>query len=114
MLIIGLNNRNPDYHDVYKYNLDTDELKLVLTNDQYASFVINDKLNIVYALIMHQDTGDHEYFDISNVNALKSFLKIPSDDTKTTGIVCFSKKGDKLYYIDSRNRNLAGLFEVNT
>ena len=114
LLMIGLNNRNPNYHDIYQYNLDSGELKLILKNDQYASFVINKKLDIVYASIMYQDSGDVEFFDISNLAQPRSFLKIPSDDISTTDIIGFNRIGDKLYYADSRNRNLAGLFEFNT
>jgi dipeptidyl aminopeptidase/acylaminoacyl peptidase len=114
LLMIGLNNRNPNYHDVYQYNFDSGELKLILQNDKYASFIINEKLDVVYASIMHQDTGDAEFFDISNRAEPKSFLKIPSNDVNTTNIIGFNQKGDKLYYVDSRNRNLAGLFEFNT
>jgi dipeptidyl aminopeptidase/acylaminoacyl peptidase len=114
LLMIGLNNRNPNYHDIYQYNLDSGELKLILKNDQYASFVINKKLDIVYASIMYQDSGDVEFFDISNLAQPRSFLKIPSDDISTTDIIGFNRIGDKLYYADSRSRNLAGLFEFNT
>ena len=114
LLMIGLNNRNPNYHDIYQYNLDSGELKLILKNDQYASFVINKKLDILYASIMYQDSGDVEFFDISNLAQPRSFLKIPSDDISTTDIIGFNRIGDKLYYADSRNRNLAGLFEFNT
>lgn len=114
LLMIGLNNRNPNYHDIYQYNLDSGELKLILKNDQYASFVINKKLDIVYASIMYQDSGNVEFFDISNLAQPRSFLKIPSDDISTTDIIGFNRIGDKLYYADSRNRNLAGLFEFNT
>lgn len=114
LLMIGLNNRNPNYHDIYQYNLDSGELKLILKNDQYASFVINKKLDILYASIMCQDSGDVEFFDISNLAQPRSFLKIPSDDISTTDIIGFNRIGDKLYYADSRNRNLAGLFEFNT
>ncbi len=112
-LIVGLNNRNPEYHDLYKLDLDSNELKLVLTNDKYSGFVINDNLEIIYAAVMKQDTGDTEFFDISNPNEPKSFIQIPSEDTTTTDIIGFNQKGDKLYYVDSRNRNLAGLFEFN-
>ena len=63
---------------------------------------------------MYQDSGDVEFFDISNLAQPRSFLKIPSDDISTTDIIGFNRIGDKLYYADSRNRNLAGLFEFNT
>jgi dipeptidyl aminopeptidase/acylaminoacyl peptidase len=114
LIMIGLNNRNPEYHDIYQYNLDTGELKLILQNDKYLGFIINDELQIIYASTMSQETGDIEIFDISDHNNPKSFMKIPSDDVNTTDILGFNHSGDKLYYVDSRNRNMAGLFELNT
>ncbi len=114
IILIALNNRNPDYHDIYQYHLDTDELKLLLQNDKYSNFVVNNELKIVYASIMAQDTGDVEIFDISNIVAPRSFMKIPSEDSNTTNIIGFNHNADKLYYVDSRNRDMAGLFQYDT
>jgi dipeptidyl aminopeptidase/acylaminoacyl peptidase len=38
------------------------------------------------------------------------FLKISHEDSKTTGIVGFTEKGDKAYFVSSIDRDISGLF----
>jgi hypothetical protein len=45
-LLVGLNNRNPQYHDVHLLDLHSGELSLVLQNDSYAGFLADDTLRL--------------------------------------------------------------------
>jgi len=40
-ILLGLNDRNPEYHDIYRVNITTGERRLVLKNDnRFARFVM--------------------------------------------------------------------------
>lgn len=111
-ILIGLNNRNPQFHDVYRLNILTGEMKLVQANDRFLGFQTDDEYNIRFAMQMTAD-GGMELFTPDGQGGWKSFDKIPMEDTLTTSPVTFDKTGTVLYLIDSRGRNTAALMAVD-
>ena len=49
-ILVGLNNRDPQFHDVHRLNLTTGELELVYENNLYAGFVADDTLTLRMAM----------------------------------------------------------------
>lgn len=111
-ILIGLNNRNPQFHDIYRLNILNGEMKLVQQNDQFLSFQTDDNYHIRYALKMTPD-GGNEIFVPDGKKNWKLFEKIPMEDMLTTFPITFDKSGKVLYMIDSRGRNTAALISTN-
>lgn len=111
-ILIGLNTRNPQYHDIYKINILTGEMAMIQQNDEFAGFRSDDNYNLRFATKMTPD-GGNELFVPDENNGWKSFEKIPMEDMMTTSPIGFDKTGNVLYMIDSRGKNTAALFSVN-
>jgi dipeptidyl aminopeptidase/acylaminoacyl peptidase len=106
-ILIGLNNRNPQYHDIHRLNILTGEMELVQKNDRFAGFQTDDDFRIRYAMQMTADGGS-ELFTPEG-DGWERFDKIPMEDMMTTAPVGFDKAGQILYMIDSRGRDTAAL-----
>ncbi|MBC7361207.1 MAG: S9 family peptidase [Candidatus Aminicenantes bacterium] len=111
-ILIGLNNRNPQFHDLYRLNILTGEMKLVQQNDSFLGFQTDDDYNIRFAAQMTPD-GGLAYFSPDGRGGWKLFDKVPMEDMMTTSPIGFDKTGSVLYMIDSRGRNTAALISVD-
>ncbi|MCZ7583154.1 MAG: hypothetical protein M5R36_07345 [Deltaproteobacteria bacterium] len=111
-ILIGLNDRNAEYHDIYELDLATGERTLVFQNDEFAGFVTDDDLALRFAEKVTPDGGT-EYFRRGADGAWESFLKISQEDSLTTGPAGFDKTGRVLYMMDSRGRDTGALFSWN-
>jgi dipeptidyl aminopeptidase/acylaminoacyl peptidase len=107
-IIIGLNDRDPQFHDVYRMNLNTGDKKLLQKNTEFAGYMIDDDYRIRFAMKFTPD-GANSYLQPDGKDGWKDFLKIPMSDTLTTSPVGFDKTGDILYMKDSRERDTAAL-----
>ena len=47
-ILIGLNNRNPQFHDIHKVDLSTGQMTLVRQNDEYAGFLADWDHNLAF------------------------------------------------------------------
>jgi dipeptidyl aminopeptidase/acylaminoacyl peptidase len=103
-LLVGLNDRDPRFHDLYRINLLTGERKLVQKNPEFQSFVTDSDYRVRLATKMAPD-GGMQLLKPNGKDGWDDFLKIPMADTLTTGPAGFDKTGDILYLIDSRGRN---------
>lgn len=108
-ILIGLNTRNPQYHDIYRINILTGQMTILQQNDQFMSFRTDDNYIIRFAMKMTPDGGS-EIFTPDGKGGWSSFDKISMEDMMTTAPVGFDKSGNTLYMIDSRGRNTAALF----
>lgn len=111
-ILVGLNDRDERYHDVYRVNIETGERTLVEQNDEeFAGYVIDEDFKVRFAQRMTEDGGEQIFQ--KDGDQWKPFDKIPSGDTMTTGLAGFDKTGNILYMTDSRDRNTGALFSVN-
>ncbi len=109
-LLIGLNNRNPQYHDVHLLDLKTGATTEVMRNDAYAGFVADDTLTLRMALRPNPQ-GGQDYFNIvSGKVEEKPFASTGLEDSLTTTPAGFTNDGSLLYWLDSRDRNTAALY----
>jgi len=111
-ILIGLNTRNPQYHDIYKINILNGQMTIAQQNDQFMNFQTDDDYNFRYAMKMTPD-GGNELFNPDGSGGWKSFDKIAMEDMMTTSPVAFDSTGKILYMIDSRGRNTAALMSNN-
>jgi len=111
-MLVSINDRDPQLHDVYRVNLTTGERKLVVQNDEgFVGYVTDDDLNVHFAQKMTPDGGGEIFRKTGD--GWESFTKIPSEDALTTGAVARDKSGKNLYMIDSRGRDTAAMTVVD-
>jgi len=111
-IIIGLNNRDLRFQDLYRLNIITGNLTLIQENNEFLKFYIDDDYRVRLATKRSFD-GGKDIFKQDEYGDWKLFSKIGVTDEKTTGILGFDKTGTLLYMWDSRGRNTAALYTQN-
>lgn len=107
-IIIGLNDRKKEYFDIYNLNIDTGKLSLLYKNDKYLGFNLDNNYNIRFGDYPTSD-GGNQIYEFRDKKELQ-FLKIPFQDSKTTGILDFDEQGEKVYFVSSIDRDTSGLY----
>jgi dipeptidyl aminopeptidase/acylaminoacyl peptidase len=108
-ILVGLNNRDPKWHDVYSLDLATGKLTLVQKNDGYAGFIADEDLKLRIASKPRSDGGTDFYRITNGGIEPKAFGSIGLEDSLTTSPAGFTADGKTLYWLDSRGRNTAAL-----
>jgi len=112
-MVIGLNNRDPKWHDPYLLNTKTGKLtKLADNTAEYDGFTVDDDLRLRFASKSNAD-GSAEIFSLDSDLKPTSFTKIPFEDAQTTGLAGMSTDGKTLYMIETRNRDTGALTAVD-
>ena len=110
--LIGMNDRDPRWHDVYLVDLTTGERELVELNDGFAAYVADEDLVLRIATKPTEDGG----MSIQKKNAegeWTEMLAIPKDDVFSLSVLGFSADGKHFYMTDSVGRDTSALYEVN-
>ncbi len=111
-ILVGLNNRQPQWHDLYRINLLTGEMVLLLQNDRFLGVVADDDYHLRFAVQTTPD-GDVEHY-IPVGNDWQLWDTIPAGDVMTTELIGFDKTNRLLFMRESRGRDTAALTEMNT
>jgi len=111
-MIVALNDRIPQLHDLYRVNMNTGERTLVLENPGFVGFLIDIEFNVRLAGQLTPD-GGMAYFKPTEEGGWEPFMQIPMEDVLTTSPVWFDKTGTVLYMIDSRGRDTSALFSLD-
>ena len=113
-VLLGINNRDAKWHDVYDLNLKTGKLTLVHKNvGGWAGFIADDDLKLRVALKSRDDGGSDFYWIKNGKIDAKPFGSIGLEDSLTTSPAGFTADGKTLYWIDSRGRNTAALIATD-
>ncbi len=107
-LLVGLNDRDAQFHDIYRIDLQTGERSLVQRNDGFAGFVTDDDFNVRFAVRLTPD-GGVEYVQKAPKDDWAPFISIGLEDSLTTAPAGFDRSGRTLYLMDSRGRDTAAL-----
>ena len=89
-IMIGLNDRNPQLHDLYRVNIRTGEKQLVQENQGFASFLTDDEFNVRFAFRLTPD-GGNEVLRPTEEGGWELFMKIEMEDVLTTRPAGFDK-----------------------
>ncbi|MBC7834772.1 MAG: S9 family peptidase [Phycisphaerales bacterium] len=114
-VLIGLNDRDERWHDVYRVNVETGERTLVQQNDGFAGFTFDDDFKPRYASRPTASGGS----DILVANAKTATVtfdpwqEVGIEDALTSGLIGLTAKGDALYMTDSRGRDTAVLKSID-
>ena len=108
-ILLGINNRDPRWHDVYSLDLKSGKLTLLLQNDGYAGFLGDEQLNVRIA-IKQRDDGGSDYFRVNGGTIETTpFSQVALEDSLTTTPLGFTVDGKTQYWLDSRGRDTAAL-----
>ena len=109
-ILVGVNNRDPRWHDIHSLNLATGKLTPVLINTgDYAGFLADQKLILRAASKSRSDGGSDYYRVVDNKVAATPFEQVGLDDALSTAPAGYTADGKTLYWIDSRDRKTAAL-----
>lgn len=109
-ILIGLNNRQPEFHDLHKLNITTGDMQLLEENNQFAGYLADWDLTPRLAMKMTPDGGSELYK--KEQQQWKLFQSIGMEDLITTGPLGFDETGQILYMQDSRGRNTSALMTL--
>jgi dipeptidyl aminopeptidase/acylaminoacyl peptidase len=114
-ILVGLNDRNPQLHDIWRINIETGEKQLVLQNHGVAGYLTDDDYRVRLAISFSPTGG--QVWQVpegeEDDREWKEFITFGLEDAMTSGPAGFDKSGQTLYFQDSRNRNTAGLFAMD-
>lgn len=100
-VIVGLNNRDPMWHDVYRINVITGDRTLVQQHDRFAGVIVDDDYRLRFAMATRPD-GGVDVFMVSDSGEWQPWHSIPTEDTLTTHFVDFDGSGEVLFAKYSR------------
>jgi dipeptidyl aminopeptidase/acylaminoacyl peptidase len=107
-IVIGLNNRVPEWHDIYRINIVTGAMTLLEQNEGFLDFVVDDDYRLRLAFQMMPD-GGMEIFKRDEKGNWETWDMIPAEDMLTTNIVGLDKTGSVVFMKDSRGRNTSAM-----
>ncbi|MCA9242951.1 MAG: S9 family peptidase [Phycisphaerales bacterium] len=110
-VLIGVNDRDPRLHDIYRVNLRDGSSRRVWENDGAAAAITDDQLNLRLTIGLGQD-GSEQYAKIVD-GVSEPFFAVPHEDALMTIPVGFDSTGKRLYMVDTRGRNTAALVALD-
>jgi len=110
--LIALNDRTPEYHDLYEINIASGERKLVERNDhEFAGYLEDLQLRPRLAVKTLPDGGGEIYRNTGK--GWESLLKYGRDDSLTTRPVIVEEGGTSALMLSSIGRDKAALLRVD-
>lgn len=110
-VIVGLNRRDPRWHDIYRINLVTGECTLEIENNHFAGVITDNDLKVRLAEALVDD-GSRVIHRLDN-GEWQPWQTIPADDMFTTSLIGFDQCNQTVYMRDSRGRDTAALVAIN-
>lgn len=114
-VLIGLNNRDPRFHDVWLLDLVSGEMTEVVRNEAgYAGFDADDNLDVRMAYRQNAEGGMDLFRVVGGEVEAEPFASWGLEDSLTTSTAGYTYDGKTLYWLDSRGRDTAALIAENT
>ena len=110
-VLIAINRRDPQYHDLYRVHILTGESGLVVENDLGASQILADHDFTPRLAVVIPPDGGAQILSRSGPGEWEPFMTIGPEDDVTTGPLHFDAN---LYLRDSRGRDTAALVALDT
>ena len=110
-VLVGLNDRDPAWHDLHLLDLRTGERRLVLANPGFARFVCDDDLRVLLGERVTDDGG--MAWLAPDGDGWRLFLRVGLEDGLTTAVRGADAEGATLYLADSRGRDTAALVALD-
>ena len=109
--LVALNRRSPQYHDLYRLDILSGELALVLEHDRFVQILTDHTFAVREGYEMTADGGVevYRYESGSWVHA----DTIAAEDSLTTNTIGYNRSFSTMYMTDSRGRNTSALFAID-
>ncbi|WP_250461309.1 S9 family peptidase [Microbulbifer litoralis] len=105
--IVGMNDRDPRWHDLYRVDLETAERELLLENDGFAGFHFDHDLQLRLAT-RTTSSGGFRVLE-KRGDDWQEIFEVGLEDSFTTQILGFDGDNRGIYMLDSRGRDKAAL-----
>jgi dipeptidyl aminopeptidase/acylaminoacyl peptidase len=107
IVVVGMNDRDAKWHDVYKVDVATGQRSLIIQNDGFSYFVLDNKLNARVAVKTAEDGASHVF--IKSFDEWNPWFEVSFADSSSFNILGFDQRNEGIYMIDTRERNTAAL-----
>ena len=112
-VLIGINRRDPQYHDLYRVHILTGESRLIVENDVGAVQILADHDFTARLAAVIPPDGGVQILARSESGEWEPYMTIGPEDDVTTGPLHFDDTGRFLYLRDSRGRDTAALMALD-
>jgi dipeptidyl aminopeptidase/acylaminoacyl peptidase len=113
-ILVGMNDRDAQWHDLYRVDLASGKRTLMQKNTQsFAGYLADADYQVRMALRPRPD-GGQDLMAPDGKGGWNKVDDIPFEDSLTTSPAGYTTDGKTLYLIDSRGRNTAALFAMDT
>lgn len=113
-VVIALNDRDEQVHDLHILDLKTGERTLLMQNDEgFVAYTLDDEFRVRIGSRVTPD-GGMEIMTRKEDSSWDLFAHIPMEDLLTTQVFGFDASGRYLYLADSRKRNTSALVQYDT
>ena len=114
-LIVAMNKEDESVHDVYHLDLTSKELELVAKNPgNVASWVVDSNMAVRGAVAATEEGGFDLMVRDDEAAEWQTLVTWAADDALTSGPVGFTRDGQSIYLLDSRNASAAPLVRMET
>lgn len=112
MMMVGVNNRDPRWHDLYKVDVTTGERELIYENtDEIADYTFDRDLNLRLALRSNPD-GSQSVLKPTD-EGWEGFYVIPYADSLSSGVLGFTVDGTAVHALESMGRDKTALVRID-
>lgn len=112
-IVLGINDRDPKWHDLYRVDLASGQRTLLHRNDdRIGSYQLDGDYRLRYATRATDDGGQELL--AADGKGWKQLERIPFEDALTTEVAGLSDDGATLYLLDSRNHDTSALYAIDT
>jgi len=113
-IIIAMNKENEALHDVYHFNIQTNEFKKIAENPgNILSWLTDYNLKLRAAMSSNAEGSFDLLFRENEEDEWRSILTWSLEDTLNSHPISFTKDGNGLYLLDSRNFNTSRLVKLD-
>lgn len=113
-VLVSMNDRDAKWHDLYKVNLADGKRELVEKNEQEMTVYYADPQLKVRLAQKQRPDGGQDLLEPDGKGAWKKTGDIPFEDSLLTAPLGYTDDGKTQYIADSRGRDTAALFAVDT
>ena len=83
-IVVGLNDRDPEYHDLYRIDVSTEDRALVQRNDDFAELLVDDDYRVRLGGRITPDGGS-EMFALTDTESWQPFMKVEMEGLHDDG-----------------------------
>ncbi|HTQ41960.1 MAG TPA: S9 family peptidase [Polyangiaceae bacterium] len=112
-VVIGMNDRDPKYHDVYRVNLKTGARTLVQKNDGYRGYLLDDDFKVHLGVKSNPDGGKTYFAPSAKKEFDVPYFTVAFEDMSAVAMYGFDDKGKTIYMLDGRGRDTVALVAMD-